>query len=334
SGALAQYETCRRILACDLDVGPAAETTALYERIRDSEPRTENPEPRTEQSRHTPLPLPPTPLIGRESELAELGALLENPAYRLITIVGPGGIGKTRLALASATDQIDAFAHRVYFVPLAPLRSSEFLVPAIADALGLAFSGREDPRAQLLNYLRGKELLLVLDNFDHLLEGAELLVDILRRATAVSILVTSRERLNLQGEWVFDIAGLQVPAADQIDGVEGYSAVALFLQRAHKVHARFTFGAAEKRAVARICRLVEGMPLGIELAAAWVRALSCAEIAQEIEQSLGFLTTSLRDVPERHRSLLAVFDHSWRLLSADERGVFRKLSVFRGGFGR
>ncbi len=336
SAALEQYERCRRALADELGVEPAEETTALYERICTAEYGTSAGAEYLAFPAARPhnLPPQPTPFIGRENELVALADLLAQPACRLITLVGPGGIGKTRLALQAATDQIEAFAQGVSFVPLAPLRSSEFLVPAIASALGLAFSGREDPRAQLLTYLRGKEVLLVLDNFEHLLEGTELLVDILRRASVVTLLVTSRERLNLQGEWVFDIPGLQVPAGDQTEGVEDYSAVALFVQRARKVHARFTFGEAEKLAVARICQLVEGMPLGVELAAAWVRALSCADIAQEIEQSLGFLTTSLRDVPERHRSLRAVFDHSWRLLSADERGVFRKLSVFRGGFGR
>jgi predicted ATPase/DNA-binding SARP family transcriptional activator len=341
SAALEQYKRCRRILADELGVEPEEETTALYERIRDTA-SAELSVQRDETQYLRNFPAQTTALIGRKDELKELGALLENPVCRLITIVGPGGIGKTRLALAAAADQAEAFMHGAAFVPLQATSSAAFLVPAILSALDIRLQGQRDPRDQLLNYLRGKELLLVLDNIEQLLtpdqtenDGtAELLSAILACASGVTLLITSRERLNLQGEWIFDILGLQVPAANQTERVEDYSAVALFLQRARKVHTRFTFGVAEKRAVARICWLVEGMPLAVELAAAWVRALSCVEIAHEIERSLGFLTTSMRDVPERQRSLAAVFDHSWRLLSADERCVFRKLSVFRGGFQR
>jgi predicted ATPase/DNA-binding SARP family transcriptional activator len=334
SAALAQYETCRRILTDELGVEPAPETTALYKRIRDHAAQALRSDGTDRALRPTPLPVPPTALVGREAELADLADMLANPACRLLTLVGPGGIGKTRLAVQAAAEQRAGFPDGVAFVPLAPLGSDAFLVPAIAEAVGLTFSSRPDSKVQLLNYLQEKELLLLLDNFEHLLAGAELLGDILRHAPGVSILATSRERLNVQAEWVVEVAGLQVPREDRAEGITDYSAVALFLQSARRVQAGFALSEVEQRSVVQICRLVEGMPLGIELTAAWVRALSGAEIAHQIECGLGFLTTSLRDVAERHRSLHAVFEHSWSLLSAEERCVFGRLSVFRGGFGR
>jgi predicted ATPase/transcriptional regulator with XRE-family HTH domain len=280
------------------------------------------------------LPTPPTPLIGREPELATLGGLLRDPQCRLLTLAGTGGIGKTRLAIEVASRHQDLFPDGSCFVSLAALHSSAFLVPAIADALGFAFQGQVEPRIQLLNYLRARGVLLVLDNVEHLLEGVGLFAEMLERAPGVKLLVTSRERLNLQGEWVFEIQGLPVPATDQPGRAEEYSAVALFVQSARRAQAGFELRTEEWPWVARICQMVEGMPLGIELAAAWVSVLSCQEIAQEIERGLDFLATSMRDVPERQRSLRAAFDHSWSLLSADERGVLGRLAIFQGGFER
>ncbi len=280
------------------------------------------------------LPIPPAPLIGREAELATLARLLRDPQCRLLTLVGPGGIGKTRLAIAAASAQRELFSNGACFVPLVSLSSPRFIIPAIADALGFVFSGPLEPKAQLLNYMREKSLLLVLDNFEHLLEGGELLAELLQQAPAVKLLVTSRERLNLQGEWLFDLQGLPVPPLDQVDRAEEYSAVELFAQSARRVQAGFELKAADRPAVAHICRLVEGMPLAIELAGAWVRVLTCAEIAAEIERSLDFLATSMRDAPRRQRSLRATFDHSWNLLTADERNILCRLAIFQGGFER
>jgi predicted ATPase len=286
------------------------------------------------------LPVPPTPLIGRESELAELGALLENPACRLVTIVGPGGIGKTRVALAAAAEQAEAFKHGAAFIPLAAISSAAFLAPAILSALDIALQGQRAPREQLLDELRDKELLLVLDNVEQLLTSdqsendgiAELLSAILARAPGVTLLVPSRERLAQPGEWLFDVPGLSYPAGEPSDDFEGYNSVRLFMQRAGQVRRHFVLSEGEARAVARICQLVEGLPLAIELAAAVLRTRSCIAIADAIEASIMGLTTKLRAIPERQRSIWATFEHSWRLLSDQEHGVLRKLSVFRGGF--
>jgi predicted ATPase/DNA-binding SARP family transcriptional activator len=336
NAALAQYERCRAVLAAELGVDPEAETLALYERIRDAEQDLAAAEERLALPSSRPHNLPPqlTPFVGRERELALLAGLLAQPGCRLITILGPGGIGKTRLALQAASEQLDAFAHGVFFVPLVGLPTPELLVSAIADALKLALHGAEEPQAQLLAHLRERELLLVCDNFEHLLAGAPLLIELLRHAAGLTILATSRERLNLQAEWLVEVGGMPLPQSESTADIEDSSAVDLFVQSARRVRPDFALATADRPAVTRICQLVEGMPLAIELAAAWLRVLTCAEVAREIEQSLEFLTTALRDIPERHRSLRAVFDHSWDLLSPAEQRVFRGLAVFRGGFRR
>jgi len=288
---------------------------------------------RSLSSRPHNLPVQSTPFMGREQELMEIIKLLENPGCRLLTLVGPGGIGKTRLALQAAAERIENFEHGVYHVSLAPLSSADFLIAAVASALKFNFYSRQAEKEQLLNFLREKELLLVMDNFEHMVQGASLVADILKTAPRVKILVTSRELLNLKGEWIMQVEGLEVPAGNDIN-IEGYSAVQLFMYNAQRAVTRAALNDDDKKFVVRICQLVAGMPLGIELASSWLRTLSAREICQEIEKNLDFLVTSMRDVPERHRSLRAVFDYSWNLLSGPEREALKKLSVFRGGFMR
>ncbi len=325
SAALAQYETCRRVLAEELSVEPTADTVALYRRIRE------------EKSFGPPVPphhLPPapTPFVGREKELAELADYLADPDCRLLTLVGPGGIGKTRLALRAAADQRGMFAHGVHCVFLASLSSPEHLVPTIASALKIPPYNDRDLKKQLLDYLREKEVLLVLDNMEHVLDGSELLIELLRHAPDLVLLVTSRERLNLREEWVYELKGLTYPKGGKVDGGESYSAVALFQQHARRAARGFVLEQAEMAYVVRICQLVEGMPLGVELAAAWLSVHSCEEIARQIEHNLDILTTRLRNVPERHRSIRATFEHSWQLLSEAEKELCARLAVFQGGF--
>ena len=220
--ALAQYATCRRVLQEELGVEPAEETTALYKRIQAA----------GAASRHN-LPPQPTPLVGRHEELPEIARRLADPACRLVTIVGPGGTGKTRLALQAAAEAVETFLDGIYFVPLAAVSSAESLVSTLAGVLKSPFASGVDPRLQLLNYLRERELLLVLDNFEHLIEaGAGLLIDILQQAPEVKLLVTSRERLTLQEEWLFELEGLTFRACAPDEEFERYSAVQLFVQRA------------------------------------------------------------------------------------------------------
>jgi predicted ATPase/DNA-binding XRE family transcriptional regulator len=287
------------------------------------------------------LPTPATALVGRAAELDELDRLLHDPDCRLLTLSGPGGIGKTRLAIETAARQAAQFADGAAFVALASVAASDLIAPAIADALGFSFYGQANPSGQLIDFLQEKALLLLLDNFEHLVEGADFLVELLQRAPQLKLIVTSRERLNLQGEWVIELQGLPLPRnadgwknGEPLVGFDDSAAVALFLQTARRTYAGFTLAPADRAAVARICRLVEGMPLGIELAAAWVRVLPLDEIADEIARTLDFLAASARDLPARHRSLRAVFEHSWNLLTDAERIVMRRLSVFRGGFSR
>ena len=259
------------------------------------------------------------------------------------------GSGKTRLALECATRSGETFADGVFFVTLAPLLAPAFMVQAIASALGFAFHAASEPKQQLLRYLREKALLLVLDNFEHLLapsapeDGLPSSWSSAMRPTpeVVGHLARAAE---CQSEWVFELQGLALPPvpatavtealAVDVQQSERYSAVALFVQRARQIHSSFTLSAQNQAAVTRICHLVNGMPLGIELAAAWVPALSCQEIAHEIARSVDFLVVTRRDVPARHRSLRAVFDHSWQLLSHQEQAALRQLAVFRGGFTR
>ncbi|MBM2847359.1 MAG: putative LuxR family transcriptional regulator [Anaerolineales bacterium] len=339
SAALAQYETCRRVLVEELGVQPMQETTVLYERLK----AAAAPPPHN-------LPPQPTPFVGREAELAEIARYLKNREAQLLTLVGPGGIGKTRLALQAAARCVGPeaafdtdFADGVFFVPLAANTAAESgapstLIAALADALPFSFQGPVHPQAQLLNYLREKKMLLILDNFEHLAAEARQLGDILRLVPGIKLLVTSRVRLSLREEWALEVEGLAYPkAGDAVppgDAAEGYSAIALFVQQARRMRLGFTLVPADIPHVVRICQLVEGVPLGIELAASWLRVLSCVEIAAEIEKGLDFLTSAFQNVSERHRSLRAVFEHSWNLLSPPEQILFRQLSVFRGGFQR
>ncbi len=328
--ALAQFETCRRSLAEELGIEPAAETIQLYERIRDG---LIDVAPAEEAPPHN-LPAALSPLIGRQGELAEIEERLLDSACRLLTLLGPGGIGKTRLALEAAACLVKYFRQGAYFVPLAPLQSCESIPPAIARSLGFNFSPGGEPFQQLLDYLRKKELLLVLDNFEHLLEGANLIIEILQAAPGVKALVTSREGLNLREEFLLPLGGLDYPEP-KIQGPLTFDAVRLFLEGARRVCPHYRASDEDLAQIGLVCRKVQGMPLAVLLAASWMELLSPVEIAHQVSShSLDFLEADWRDVPARQRSLRLVFDHSWRLLSKSEQQLFASLSVFRGSFSQ
>jgi predicted ATPase/DNA-binding SARP family transcriptional activator len=381
--ALAQFDLCRQVLKTELGVEPGADTVALAEAIRQGTIETTPDVPPTPLPPRPPAPLhtlrvppQPTPFIGREAELTALDDLIADPSVRMVTIVGLGGMGKTRLALALAEKVVGSerqlirtatvrsspgaeptllFPNGVFFVSLAPLSGVDQIVPTIAQALDFRLETGQTggltrkPQQQLLDYLHQKRLLLILDNLEHLLSppsegeengGSELLAQILQTAPGIQILATSRERLNLREEHIYSIQGLEFPdwetpvnVAHPGEGAE-YAAAKLFLQSARRVRPNFELVADDLPYLTRICRLVEGMPLGIELAASWVDMLSLADIAAEIQQGLDFLEKEVRNVPERHRSIRAVFDTSWGRLSEAEQDVFAQLSVFRGGFTR
>ncbi|MEM7033657.1 MAG: tetratricopeptide repeat protein [Chloroflexota bacterium] len=393
SEALQQFQECESLLTEALNVTPSVETVALYEAIQAEGQEVETGQLGQKQlgqkqsdADTTPadvstifiadqqllppnnLPTPMTPFIGRTQALAEIEERLADPTCRLLTLIGSGGIGKTRLVIQTASnilsavhtssteDQMPRFIHGVYFVSLSNTPTPDdvlsTLISTIADTLKVSFynqqSSPDAPQASLLEYLREKHLLLVFDNFEQYLIGADLLTEILTQAPHVKMLVTSRERLNLQGEWIYEVSGLDYPTQSTIDQISSgtddamypteladqYSALKLFLQSGQRSDPNFNASTEEWLQVIQICQFVEGLPLAIELAASWVRILSIAEIKQEIKQNLDFLTTKLRDLPERHRNLRVVFEGSWQLLTEQEQTVLKQMSVFRRGFRR
>ena len=281
-------------------------------------------------TRHN-LPVQLTPFVGRQTEITEIADLLSQPDCQLLTLVGPGGIGKTRLAIEVAERLLESFEDGVYFIPLAPLRSTDHIVTAIARTVNFQLHSNNDPTQQLLAFLQERQLLLVLDNFDHLLDSATWVIDVLNSVPGAKVLATSREALNLRAEWVYHVQGMLCPDTDDPDDLATYESVQLFAERARQVR-QGALEEDEQVCAARICQLVGGMPLAIELAAAWTRTLSCSDIADEIKRNKDFLATNQPDMPERHRSIRAVFRQSWDMLTEAEQLAYRRLSIFRGGF--
>jgi predicted ATPase/DNA-binding SARP family transcriptional activator len=335
SAALHQYQVCRKILMDELGVEPTRQTTELYERIRSGASLPLIPLPEIN------LPTPLTSFIGRDEELDELINDLFDPDTRLLTLVGPGGVGKTRLALQAAILSLSQFPDGVHFVPLASLSSTRYFVSALAKALRISFHEQGDPSAQLLEYLSEKQLLLVLDGFEHLLEGVNLLVRLLKRAPGIVLLVTSRKPLGLQVEQLFPLGGLRLPdkkamglgskESGEAFVLNHFSALQLFIERARLVKRDFS-PEENLAALIHICQLVDGLPLAIELAAAWVRKHPLTFIVTELEHGLDLLVTTSGDMDERHRSMRAVLAQTWEMLLDEERVVFCQLSVFRGDF--
>lgn len=326
--ALQKYQACADLLQAELGVYPDAETETLKAAIEENSLSVGvvNTQPPTQPTQIAKLPEHLTPFFGREEELTLLSEQLGQRDYRLISLIGPGGIGKTRLAIEAARQQQHQFADGVYFVPLVGVQSHHDIPAAIGDVVGIPVD------EQIVNILANKELLLILDNFEHLMEGVPLLQAILTGAPQVVLLVTSRARLNLQSEDLFRLKGLPYPAsADDLTAVK-YPAVRLFGDRAHRLDKQFWLNEDTLPSVVRICQIVEGLPLGLELAATWIRDFSIEDIAEALAEDLALLQTDLRDVDKRHQNIEAVFDYSWRLLSADEQRILPLLTLFKGGF--
>ena len=359
AAALRQYEECVQVLDVELGIAPTDETVALCEAIRtrqfpdkgtsgqDDMARLDASVTRSPDHLVTPpsaprhnLPAQTTSFLGRQEEAEAIRQLLlAQDECRLLTLIGPGGIGKTRLALnvaqALVADAPAVLADGVYFVPLAAVSDAADMVGAIANAVGYAFRGGDEPQTQLAHYLRSKKLLLVVDNLEHLLDGAPLLMDLLVAAPELLLLATSREALGVPAEWLYPLGGLTPPLpTDSLPTLADNAAVQLFVQRAQRASLGFALGAENAAHVARVCRLVNGMPLGLELAAAWVNTLGVDEIADEIMANIDILASDLRNIPVRHRSLRAVFEQTWARLARAEQQTLRRLSIFRGPFTR
>ncbi|MBV7329791.1 tetratricopeptide repeat protein, partial [Chloroflexi bacterium TSY] len=403
NAALAHFEHCQQILQEELGVEPDSDTIHLVAQIRSGQlerrdkklsdkgdaEQTSLKQPKVDAETeanletsqllerasspkpiHLPthnLPAQSTPFVGRQRELAETLLRLQQPACRLLTLLGSGGMGKSRLALQAARVFIDAttagavqtidqttidpgqFAAGVFFIPLQAVQRTAEILTAIAEAIQYRPTHSESlSQESLFTFLADKELLLVLDNFEHLLSGALLLTELLVVAPQVKLLVTSREPLNLREEWLQMVTGMYITdpegqtdesdihfattTTEELDSAELLpDAVQLFLYYAHQTRPDLVF--AQHRAdVLRICRLVGGSPLGIELATTWLKAFPPKQIALEIERNLDILTTHHQNVPERHRSMRAVLEQSWQMVPADERQILIALAVFQGDF--
>ena len=320
-GALAQYEKCRQLLAKELGVEPEAETIALAKQI--SQPTFQPPN----------LPMPTTRFVGRKRELAQIVPQLQQADCRLLTIVGTGGIGKTQLALQTAHLLQSRYRDGAFFVPLENVYTETQLIQAIAQSVNFHFTTAENPTTQLHSFLQNKACLLLLDNFEQAISTSLQITQLLQNALQVNCLVTSRVRLQLQDEWLFSLEGLAVPDNEGVlEEVKDYESLQLFVQIAQRHQQGFRLSAENYQAVWHICRHLQGMPLGIELAAAMSRLISPQEILQQIKADQDVLQSVSQDMPARHSSLRAIFEQSWRLLSANEQDIFATLTIFRSGF--
>ena len=321
NAAIKQYNQCCQMLEDELGVPPMPETEALYQRIvalRQRPPKLH-------------LPTTANNLIGREAELAALTNHLAEPTCRLLAIIGMGGIGKTSLAMTLASQQARHFLDGVYFVSLAGLQSDALIDTAVAEALAIHFPPGVDPRTHLCAQLKAKEQLLIIDNAEHLLTAVTTFVqDLLHAAPDLKIVITSREMPRLQSAQAFPLTGLTLPDENKT-AVNQSPATTLFAQQAKRIQPNFSLTTAWTDVVA-LCELVQGSPLGIELAAAQLDSITCADLRQQLQATVASLAVDFQDMPQRHRSLRALFQHSWQLLSSEEQDALAKLAVFRSEF--
>src|SRR5258708_4172038 len=283
---------------------------------------------------HSNIPTHLAPLVGREQDMEAVCTLLKEDNVRLLSLVGPGGVGKTSLALRTATELLNEFPDGSYFVSLAPISDPALVVSAIAQALGVREGSNQSLPHQLKAYLHSRHLLLVLDNFEQVVTAAPLLAELMRDCLQLKLLVTSRELLQLREEHSYLLSSLALPDVKQLPATESlpqYAAVALFIQRTQAVKPGFRITEAGARAVVDICVRLDGLPLAIELAAARMRLLSPQQLLARLGQSLQVLTGGARDLPERQQTLRNTIKWSYDLLNAEEQQLFRRLAIFVQG---
>jgi len=339
--ALAVYRDARRVLVAELGIEPGPALQQLerailrHEAALELESRPKPPRVRRERppTRPTGIPKHASSFVGRAHELRVIHALLQRPDVGLLTLTGPGGAGKTRLALEAAARLTGPFADGVFFVDLSPIREPELVAPTIASAIGLRDVSRHGAAAGLASHLRGRSVLLVLDNFEQVLYAATLLEELLVEAPAVTLLVTSRAPLRLANEQAYPVPPLAVPTSwADLGAFADTEAVALFVQRARATRAEFSLTEGNAAAVAELCVRLDGLPLAIELAAARAALLSPRAILSRLGRRLDLLKTREPGVPERHQTLRAAIEWSYELLPPDEQALFVDVSVFVGGF--
>lgn len=332
SRATGVYREFVKLLKAELDLDPLPETARLADQLAEQAGPAESRPVSAAGLQGAPASL--SELVARELELAQVTGELQRPDVRLLTIVGPGGMGKTSLARQAGQLLADGY-DLALFVQLAPLGSPAHFVPALASALGLELAGQIAPETLVTSYLAERQVLLVLDNFEHLLPAAGELARIMESAGRLEVLATSREPLGVRGEVVFELGGLAIPESADDPQFADYGAVRLFHLSARNSLPDLDAAALPREAVLRIIRLLDGLPLGIELAVPWLKLLSAADLASELERNLEMLQAGHgSDLPDRHRSLGAAFNHSWQLLNEAERTVLARLAVFRGSFSR
>ncbi|GAB4272393.1 MAG: BTAD domain-containing putative transcriptional regulator [Candidatus Promineifilaceae bacterium] len=334
--AVTRYEQCAALLNKELGISPSQKLTGLIQNALSNTfvlPVPADPLPIKPPVRHN-LPVAYDQFLGRRAVQQEIHIRFDQPWCRLVTIRGQGGVGKTRLALEIARSRLSQYREGVWFIELAGLDANdddvnEAVAVEIATALDLRLTGSAPLKTQLLDYLRQKQMLLVLDNFEHLREGKQVVLDIIRHCENVQMLVTSRESLQIRAEWIIPLNGLSFPASEEDEGHS--EAVELFLTRQAQ-HQWRKVTQVELRAIRVICQLVGGLPLAIELAAAQTRHSSVQAVAAKLQDDFDALRALFDDVPDRHQSMKIVFDMSWEVLSPELKEKLAKLSVFRGTF--
>lgn len=283
----------------------------------------------TVSARPNNLPVQPTEFVGRKKELAGIADLLCSPD-RVVTLLGYGGAGKTRTSLQAAAEISSEFKHGIWFVPLENADGLNSIVSLISEALSIRFSGKQKPEDQLIDFLKNRETLLILDNFEHLVSHSAIVSKLVTASPALRVLVTSRQRLGIREEAVFDLSGMMLPetANEPCDSTD------MFYSSVKRACREFAPEKEDRNAVVGICRILGGIPLAIELAAPWIRTISCTELEKELGSSLEILESSACDRPERQQSIDAVFQYSWDLLSIQEKSALAGFSIFEESFTR